>query len=394
MNKMMQLKNIIVSLLVLTVLSGCGKDNQPKAAEIPTETHAEHEELVITASQFKAGGLTLGKLQEAEFPAVIRANGIVDVPPEGVATIGSISGGYVVSISLLQGEYVQKGQVLFTLENPEFVQMQQEYLEAQGSLAYLKADYDIQKTLSGENIAAQKTFLKAEAEYKVTQARYESLRKKLAMLNIAPDAITPQNLRSTIAITAPISGFVTDVHANRGMFLSPSDVAVTLTNTDHIHLELDVYEKDLRYLKKEQSLRFHLPDAPGTSYEGSVHLIGKSIDPQKRVVNVHAHLKNAPDSKLFTPGMYVVAEIATESARHISLPEEAIVSMDNKYFVLVKEAGKAGEYKFHQVQVEPGETYNGQTEIRNPEAIEANAEILVKGAFGLINEGGGGGHAH
>src|SRR5690606_36905728 len=146
--------------------------------------------------------------------------GMIDVPPANRASISPYFGGYVKEIDLLTGQRVKKGQVLFTIENPEFVQMQQDFLEAKGELVYLSADYERQKSLSKDNVTSQKNFLKAQSDYTVTKVRFESLRKKLELMNINPNKLTIDNIRTKINVTSPIDGYVTKMDVTRGAYLN------------------------------------------------------------------------------------------------------------------------------------------------------------------------------
>src|SRR5690606_33145966 len=126
------------------------------------------------------------------------------------------------------------------------------------------------------------------------------------------NSVSAENLKTTIAITAPISGYVTSILATKGMFLNPSDVALTIMNPDHMHVELNIFEQDLTKVKIGQEVSFRLQDSD-TEYKATVHLINKAIDVDNRTVKVHCHLVNEKESLQLTPGMYVEAEIYFES---------------------------------------------------------------------------------
>ncbi|MCB0851543.1 MAG: efflux RND transporter periplasmic adaptor subunit, partial [Bacteroidetes bacterium] len=294
------------------------------------------------------------------------------------------AGGYVRFIDLIPGEKVRKGQLLFTLENPEFVQMQQDYLEAKAQLAYLQSDYERQKTLAGENIASQKKFLKAESDYQVTLAQMEGLKKRLSMMGISAEKLVPEKLSSSISIYAPVTGHITSINAMKGMFLNPTDVAIELVNTDHMHLELNVFEKDILKVKEGQKIRFRIPDASTEVFNAEVHLIGKEVVGENRVVRVHGHLeenKNAPD---FVPGMFVEADIITDEYASKGLPEQAIVEVDNQSFVLVSKGKKEGINQFEKIKVITGPREKGFVQILNSDDFSAGQTVLVEGAFHLI----------
>ncbi len=257
---------------------------------------------------------------------------------------------------------------------------------AKGQLAYLKSDYLRQKSLASENVTSQKNFMKAESEFKVTSAKYESLRRNLQMMNINPDKISENNMQSTITVSAPISGFISGVRAEKGMFLNPSDLAVTITNNEHLHIELKVFENDFPEIKIGQAIRFRLQNKPTEQYEAVVHLINRSIDNESRTATIHGHLKKEEQKNSFAPGMYVEAEILTSSHWVTALPEAAVVNIDDKHFVLLQTNSDKETHSFEKREVQVGETQNAYTEISNGNTFKPTDLFLVKGAFNLINE--------
>lgn len=383
MNPIMNTSKILLPALLILLVASCGADEtvEPETEKVAVES----TRIELTKAQFDLGEMEIGGFSEHTFHRVIKSTGSLDVPPENKSTVSAYFGGYVKTISLLQGQKVRKGEVLFTLENPEYIQVQQDFLEAKSLLSYLKSDFERQKSLSGDNVSSKKTFEKAESDYKITFARYESLKRKLQLMNIDPAKITETNLRTTIAVTSPISGYVTSVLASKGMFLNPSDVALTVISTDHMHIELSIFEQDLSNVKIGQEVSFRLQNSP-TVYSASVYLINKAIDPEKRSVKVHCHLKNESDALQFTPGMYVEAEIYAASEKSQSLPTNAVVSVENKQFVLVKKGGSKGQFTFEKQEVKVGQTVDGFVHVLNPNEFEKDDEFLINGAFNLITE--------
>ena len=246
----------------------------------------------VSLAQFEGSDMELGKMQENTFPVTVDATGMIDVPPENKAIISSFADGYVKETPLLIGDQVKKGQFLVSLENPDYVQMQQDYLDAMEQMKYLKSEYDRQKALIEENITSEKNYLKAESEYKRNLSKYQSMRKKLQMLNLNPKAVENGTISSVIRIYAPIAGSITEMNINKGMYVSAADELMRIIDTDHLHLELNVFEKDVMKLKKGQEIRFSIPEASTDTIEGEVHLVGTSISEEKRTVKVHGHFKD------------------------------------------------------------------------------------------------------
>lgn len=370
-------------LVAMMTLASCNSNEKSEVDNTDAiATTEDADAITITENQFSSGNMEVGKITTQPFNTVVKANGMFAVPPENQADVSAYFAGYVKNISLLPGDVVKKGQTLFTIENPEYVQAQQDFLEAKGRLNYLKSDYERQKELMADNVTSKKNFLKAESEYTVTRAQFQSLKKKLSLMNINPNTLTGDNIRSVINVPSPLSGYATTINATKGMYLNPSDVAVTVTNTDDLHIELKIFEKDLPKVKVGQQINVRLQNDVTNVYKGKVHLINRAINVQERTVEIHGDLVNKSDARLFAPGMYIEGEILTTTLEHPALPVESVANIDNDYFVLVKE--NSTTYK--RVLVKIGATNNGFIQILNADDFKPDAEFLTKGAFNLITE--------
>jgi cobalt-zinc-cadmium efflux system membrane fusion protein len=387
------MKNIFIccfSFLAAFVLllAGCKSDGFDPI-EIGNNTpsaQADAELIEVSDSQFALGNMKLGQISDYTFSSRIRATGMIEVPVKNHIRVSAYAGGYVKNIDLIPGQKIRRGQTLFTLENPEFVQMQQEYLETRAQLNYLQSDYERQKTLAEENIASQKSFLKAESDYRVAQTKMEGLKKRLLLLGIQADELTPENLLSRISVHAPASGYVTGVNAMKGMFLNPRDVAIEMIDIDHLHVELNVFEKDILKVKEGQKIQFSIPEASEETFAARVKLVGKTVEGSNRVIWVHGHLEDNPNAPEFIPGMFIEADIITEAQSSPGLPESAVVEANDKAFILMSKGRQAGIYQFEKIEIQTGLRENGMVQVLNGEDFREEQKILVVGAFNLITE--------
>ncbi|HKL03037.1 MAG TPA: efflux RND transporter periplasmic adaptor subunit, partial [Cryomorphaceae bacterium] len=269
---------------------------------------------------------------------------------------------------------------------PDYIQIQQDYLEAKGQLTYLKSDYERQKNLYRDKVASEKNYLRAESDYTVTRVKVQSLEKKLKLMNIDPGALTVENMQTTIRIYSPVDGFITDVHITKGIFLNPSQTAIGIVNTDHLHLELNVFEKDLSKVREGQPIKFSIQEDKAQEYEASVYLVNKNIDTENRTIRVHGHISDEKLNDRLNPGMYVEANIYTDSESKSALPQEAVVDIDGRHYALVLQSSSNGERRFLRKEVQTGVLGNGYVEVLNGEDFQSDAEFLVEGAFNLITE--------
>ncbi|PIB33484.1 efflux transporter periplasmic adaptor subunit [Gaetbulibacter sp. 5U11] len=380
--------NKIYILIFSLVLVACGKSE--KTTELVPETETHNDNITITKAQFEGEKMAFGTLAEYDFNETVKVNGMIDVPPKNKSSVSTFTGGYITKTPLLVGDRVKKGQLLVTLENPEFVELQQNYLEVSEQLNYLKSEFNRQKTLFDEKITSEKNYLKAESAYKSNLAHYNGLRKKLQMLNLNPSSVEQGRIASTINLYAPISGHVTKVNVSNGTYVSPSDVIMEIVDIDHIHLELLVFEKDIMQIKKDQKIEFTIPEASDKTFEAEVHLAGTTIDEQTRRVKVHGHVDN--DKENFIVGMFVDADIIIESKKGFGLPKEALIEVDNDFFVLILDKVNTDQFHFETFKLELGKQTEAYVEILNSEALK-DKQIVIKGTNMLLNNGEGG-HNH
>lgn len=375
-----------ISLFSGLLIACAGATDQEPMSDTGPEEQAEAAEnsMVITEEQYEIAEMRTARPVRAVFPQTVRVNGFIDVPPKSKAAVSTFYGGYVGAFDLLPGQRVRSGQLLFTLEHPDFVQMQQDYLEATAQLPHLQADFERQKTLAGENIASQKNYLKAESDYQVQLARSAGLRKKLQMLQIDTSSVKAGELVSTVRVYAPISGFITKINITSGSFLEASDIALEITNTEHLHLELSVFEKDIRLVKKGQQVHFRIPGMSGAPFAAEVYLIGGQVEGEGRTLSVHGHLEEAAERAGLLPGMYVEATLETTADSAMALPESAVVRLEEGSYVLLQLEKDAGTYTFRRRPVRTGRTAEGMVEILDD--LSSEDLVLVNGAFDLIVE--------
>ena len=336
-----------LTLILLFGLFSCGdKTDQPTEGETKSKESID-DRIQVTQVQFEHSKMTLGSFDEKSFPTIVTASGMIDVPPENRAVVNASMGGYIKTTPLLIGNKVKKGDILVTIENPDFVSMQQEYMEVNEQLTFLKSEYERQVSMKAENITSQKSYLKSQSDYKTAVAKYTGLDKQLRMLNISPSKVRDGQISSVASIYAPITGSITKVNVTKGSFVSPADVIIEIIDTDHIHLELSVFEKDIMKVKKDQKIDFKIPEASSDLYKAEVHLVGTSIEPN-RTIKVHGHLEDDTNHNFLT-GMFVNASIITTSHLARALPSESIVVIDDISYVLVLDK-KEGETSIRLIQ--------------------------------------------
>jgi cobalt-zinc-cadmium efflux system membrane fusion protein len=369
------MKSLLYSCLFF-IITGCG--NKPEKKETPEEEHASTA-VVLTPAQYKNAGITTGKVTLKQISSNIKANGKLDVPPQSLITIAAPFGAFIKNTELLQGTLIKKGEVVATLQHPDLIQLQQDYLENRSQEEYLQSDYEREIALAKENVNAKKVFEQSKANYLSLMARINGLKAKLQLLNIDLKALDAGHIQSTISLYSPITGYVTEVNTNVGAYVNPSDKLFEIVNTEHLHAELTVFERDLPKLKEGQRVRFTLANET-KQRTAKVHLVGRRIS-DERTVQVHCHLDN--EDKQLLPGMYLTAWIETGNAMVYALPDEAIVQFEEKPYIFISK----GNYQYEMVAVEKGSSELGFTEIILPPGFDkSTTDVVLKGAYALYSK--------
>lgn len=338
----------------------------------------------ISKLQFESAEMEIGNMELMSFDESLKSNGIIDVNPQNKVTVSTYFGGTIKEINYLPGQKVTKGDVLFTLENPEFIKMQQDYLEAKEQLVYLKSDFERQKKLVADFVTSEKNYLKAESDYLIMKIKVEALGKNLNLMGLNVNEISSNKIQTTILVNSPISGFVTEVNAIKGEYLLPSKSAITVINTDQLFLNLNVFEQDLDKIKLNQKIKFII-QGNSKVYNASVRLINKAVDIEKRTITINGIIDEKELNNPFTYGMFVEANIFIKSEIKNALPSEAIVEIEGKNYILVVKSFKNNMYSLVKNEVIVGKTNNLYSEILNFKTIPTNTKIVTKGAFNIIN---------
>ena len=389
-----------IALFAVTLIS-CSE----KKTEEPQEEEKSTTEVALTVSQYKTVGIETGFVEDRNLNKVIKANGYTTVPPQNSAEVSTLIGGTVKDIFVLEGTYVNKGKVLATIQNLEVIGMQEDYQSAVANVEYLQLEYNRQKTLSDENVNPRKTFQEVKAKLAAERARAQAAKNKLDALHV-----NTKGSSSVVPIVSPINGFVGKINIAKGAFANTGVSLFEVVDNSQMHLDLNVYEKDLGSISIGQVIDFVLTNQSNKSIKGKIFGINKSFSNESKTVAVHAKIDPA-DAKGLIPGMYVSANINIVNATVPALPKDAVVRNADKYFVFMQEQGhaeekhdnKAGEKEeaheeeihFKAIEVIPGTTDLGFTEVKFVNDVPLNAKIVTKGAFYLLSAmKGGGEHTH
>jgi len=367
----------IAVAFIFTVLS-CKKEIETKNS---SEQHSQgYSHIELTEDQMSVAGVRLGSLEKKEMSQSVATNGYFDVPPQNKAQVSSFKPGYVKSSTLLVGDEVKKGTVLTVLENSEYVKIQQQYMEVKGQLEYLELEYERKKILEQEKITSTRNLQRAQADYQSALARSKGLQKELQLMGVNLQQLEAGTYSTEMRIQAPISGTITKVNTAIGKYVLPEEILIEIVNTEHLHVELEVFEKDIMKIKTGQKIIMRIPSMTNEQYLGEVYLVGKTLETDTRTIHVHGHV---PEESLFVPGMYVQADILIENRMVQAVPEQAVVSEGQDNYLFLETGEYQSRTRFEKIQIRTGINSNGWIEIVSGEDLPEQASIVLEGAYYL-----------
>lgn len=420
----------IVAILLSMLLFSChnhkegdGHNHSTTESKSETKKVEQHEEAPatiasLTAEQIKTVGITFGNIENKELTATIKANGNLKVPNNNKANATSLYGGVIKTLNVQVGSFVKKGQTIATIANPQFIQLQEEYLSTGSKIIFAEQELARQKELNEGNAGAKKNLQSATADLNSLRTRRASLQQQIQLMGINPNNVSNGNLQSMLVVSSPISGTVSNVFAKIGSYVDVSSPVAEIVDNGSLHLDLNVFEKDLPMLKVGQTIHFTLTNNPTTEYDAVVYSIGTAFESDSKTIPVHCNVKGNKTGLI--DGMNITAIVSLNNVTSPALPTEAIVEADGKYYIFIKtikepiehhedsevghdhkEAEKANETKptnttnFEKIEIVKGVSNMGYTAITFINEIPQNAVVVTKGAF-FINAklSNTGGHEH
>lgn len=372
------MKNFITLILVGLVISACGNDKKVDQAvtEIVSNSISLNNEQIVNSDIREAAP------KKELIGMTIHANGTVEVPPQNKTIIAAQFGGFIKSLNVLDGMNVKKGQVLLTIEHPELIQLQQDFLEVSSSLEYLAADLDRQVKLSQQEAGSLKNMQLAKSQYTGAMAKKSGLKVKLEMAGVNISQLSAGNIQRSVSILAPFSGVVTKVAVEVGAYANPTDHLLEIIDLKHAHAEVIVFEKDVKKLKIGQQLTLNFSNEAGV-VKASIFLIGKEIATD-RTVKVHCHLDE--ESAAIAPGSYFKASIYTGETEEYCIPSQAVVELNGKQVVFfVKSKTKnATTYVPEEVRIISTDKERTAIEFLNQKR-STNDKLVISGAYEIMS---------
>lgn len=296
-------------LCVLAILTACNSSSDTKQ-EMPTSVTADSVTVISPDSAAYSQPYDSTSIDGTTAATAINKvsfNGTLIVPPQNFASVTMLMGGTIRSTNLLPGSYVKKGTLLATLDNLDFISLQQTFLESQAQTEYLKSEYNRQLVLSKEEVASVKKLEQSKADYLSMKSKMEAAAAQLSLLGISTQSLLKNGITPALEIKAPVNGYIGKVKVNVGKYLNEGDILCEIINKQETLLRLTTYEKDLKDIRLGAKVWFRVNGMGTKTFEAKLISIGQEVDETSRSLEVFA--KVISEDPNFRPGMYVTAQI-------------------------------------------------------------------------------------
>ena len=311
----------------------------------------------LDSSKIQLIGVKTANARRMTLADEVEAYGVIETPEESVVMVHTRCAGWVSNSSVKRtGQYVKRGQVLFSIFSPDVFQAQQEYVLLLSKLQ------------------------QAGGQLPSLEVAKNAARVKLEVLGVTPGTIRhiEKTLKPTkrIAVIAPAGGFVIMKNIYKGMYVTPAVEVLRIADLKKVWISLRVHQDVSGLIEEGDSVAFKTDALPGVTFEGNVDQVYPELDPELRSREIRVIVENKEGN--LAPGMYGMASISVREAEGIAVPEDAVIFGGDLSYVFVSKGGGHFEPRI----VETGLRHNGRLLILS--GVE-EGETVVTGANFLLD---------
>jgi membrane fusion protein, heavy metal efflux system len=350
-------------------------DSQTEKTESPGVTGST---LRIDREMLRDLRITTSKVEEHRGGESSSLLGELGVNQNAYAEVSPPLPARVVSLRAVEGQRVRTGDILATLESGDLAKSRGELATAQARRDLAQRTLDRKRSLNAEQIVPTREVQEAENELIAADAQVRAAQASLRSLG-APDEAVSGTSASTLILRSPITGVVLERTIALGQTADPSKPLFRIGDVSTLWLTVHAFERDAVRLAKGAPARITFAAIPDRTFQGSVALIGQSVDPDSRTVAVRIDLANREG--LLRPGMSATAWLPVgEQGTLLAVPAAAVQRVRDRWCVFIPKDDRTFEIR----AIGRGRDIAGEVEVLS--GVRAGEPIVVDGAFLLKAE--------
>lgn len=354
-----------VALCVL--MAACG-GRKAQTDDPPPAFVRTNDTFVVPDGSPLRSSLRVAAVGTEEIEKQLNAPAVVEAEPSRMAKISPPLTGRVTKLYVHFGAVVKAGTLLFSLDSPDLVSAQSDYLKARSALDQAEKNLARQKDLSAHGIGAERELEQAQTDRDTAKSEVDRVVMRLRLLGTGPSSIGgPLDVRS------PIAGRVIDLTLSPGQFLNdPAAVVMTVADLSSVWVTASVQEKDIRRVHTGDPASVAFAAYPGENFSAPVLMTGDLLDPATRAIKVRIALPNA-DARL-KPGMFATVTFKSNAVRDVVVPVEAVVLHGDRSSVFVEKS----PWTFERTDVSVDDQHDGKIVVTK--GLDAGARIVTANA--------------
>ena len=284
--------------------------------------------------------------------ANIQANEMVEIKSE--------TDGVVQEIPFEEGQKVEKGQLLVSLDATKLAAT---LAQAEANFKLAQANFERAKQLASEKLISQQEFEQNAAAFQANQANLDFTRRQLK------DA----------RILAPFAGVVSSRQISPGQIITKNSIITWLIDYDPVKVEFHVPEKFLGQVKEKQQIEVTVAAFPNETFRGEVFFVSPYVDPTNRTATVKAQIPN-PEYRL-RPGMFANLDLTLVVRDNSTvIPEAAITQILTNSQAMVIAVDAAGTAQLRKIKT--GVRLVGAIEVL--EGLKPGEKVIVEGSQKVV----------
>ena len=347
-------------------LAACHSDRpKPCRCDRGAEPKVDGDKVSFAPNAPQKAGLTIEAAKPIE-QSILHLTGRLVWDEKTTVKVFSSVAGRVERIPVSLKDNINAGDTLAFMASPDFGQAQADASKADADMRFSQRTLTRTKDLFDHGAAAKKDVEAAQDDFENKKAELQRALARLKLYGVGLET----TVDGMFPLKSPLSGMVVEKKINPGQEVRPDQILANdpniikplfvISDPQRLAVQLDVTELDIAHLKPGQLLQIRSRAYPDTTFEGRLEVVGDSLDPLTRTVNVRGYVDN-PDG-LLKAEMYVGVDIVStaddgknrEAPRHaaasgdpgpphatsipVEIPVKAVFSKDNQHFVFVEKS--------------------------------------------------------
>jgi len=338
--------------------------NMSSEQSVPPQPETPLAPMQLTPQRMQNIGVQIGEVKFQPVNDEIRFFGNVQADERRLAYVQTRFSGWIRKLYAdATGDFVRKGQPLFTIYSPDLVTTEQEYLIARKNQADLR-----QSSVTGVASGAASLFNAAKDRL----LQWEIPPSEIAKLDKDGKVITD------LTINSPVSGYITEKNALPNMYVQPETHLYTVSDLSDVWVLAQVFQNDAGKIKPGDHADVTVDAYPGKIFAGRVDYLLPQIDPTTRTLPVRLVIPN-PGMKL-RPGMFVNVNLKLPLGKQLAVPASAVFHSGSKNLIFAYR----GEGNIEPREVELGSRVGEQQIVTK--GVRAGEQIVVSANFLIDSE--------